>query len=61
MDKRFVVNCRRSNRISRPLTSEQLEKQLKFLIKRAQEDGENFVQFKEHSQRLNLQKNDEGI
>ena len=59
--KRFVVNCRRINRISGPLTTEELEEQLKFLIKRAQEDGENFVQFKEHSQRLNLQKNDEGI
>ena len=33
--KRFVVNCRRSNRISGPLTTEELEEQLKFLIKRA--------------------------
>ena len=47
--KRYVVNCRRINRISGPLTTEDLEEQLKFLIKRAQEDGENFVQFKERS------------
>ena len=59
--KRFAVNCRRSKRISGPLTTEETEEQLKFLIKRAQEDGENSVQFKEHSQRLNLQKNEEGI
>jgi hypothetical protein len=59
--KRFAVNSRRSKRISGLLTTEETEGQLKFLIKRAQEDGENSVQFKEHSQRLNFQKNEEGI
>ena len=59
--KRFAVNCRRSKRISGPLTTAETENQLKFLIKRAQGDGENSDQFKEHSQRLNLQKNEEGI
>jgi hypothetical protein len=59
--KRFAINCRRSKRISGPLTTEETEEQLKFLIKRAHGDGENSVQFKEHSQRLNLQKNEESI
>ena len=59
--KRFAINCRRSKRISGPLMTAETENQLKFLVKRTQGKGENSDQFKEHSQCLNLQKNEEGI
>ena len=59
--KRFAVNCRRSKRISGQLTTAETENQLKFLIKRAEGDGGNSDQFKEHSQRLNLRKNEKSF
>ncbi len=59
--KRFAVNCRRSKRISGQLTTAETENQLKFLIKRAQGEDGNSDQFKEHSQRLNLGKNEKSF
>ena len=60
--KRFLQNCRskKSNTVSGPLTTAETEKQVKWWIKREQERycvTEKFLE----DQRLNLQKNDEGI
>ena len=60
---RFVQNCRskKSNRVSGPLTTAETEKQVKWWIKREQERYTVTEKFLEDQQRLNLQKNDEGI
>ena len=60
---RFLRNCRCSKlaRIGRPLTSAETEKQVKWWIKREQERYSVMEKFLEDQQRLNLQKNDEGI
>ncbi|XP_028394878.1 uncharacterized protein LOC114519022 [Dendronephthya gigantea] len=59
--KRFAANCRRKEKIRTPLRTEETEEVMKFLIRRAQQDGEKFDHFKEHCERLNLQKNEDGI
>ena len=59
--KRFVINCRSDGRNSGPLRTDETDEQLKLLAKRAQDDDEKSDQFKDHFQRLNLQKNEEGI
>ena len=60
---RFLQNCRskKSNRVSGPLTTAETEKQVKWWIKREQERYSVTEKFLEDQQRLNLQKNDEGI
>ena len=60
---RFLQNCRskKSNRVSGPLTTAETEKQVKWWIRREQERYSVTEKFLEDQQRLNLQKNDEGI
>ncbi|XP_028404086.1 uncharacterized protein LOC114526758 [Dendronephthya gigantea] len=48
-------------KVNRPLVTEETQKQMKFLIKRAQSESEALEIFKVDSTRLNLQKNGEGI
>jgi len=59
----FLQNCRskKSNRVSGPLTTAETEKQVKWWIEREQERYSVTEKFLEDQQRLNLQKNDEGI
>ena len=60
---RFLQNCRskKSNRVRGPLTTAETVKQVKWWIKREQERYSVTEKFLEDQQRLNLQKNDEGI
>ena len=60
---RFLQNCRnkKSNRVRGPLTTSETGRQVKWWIKREQERYSVTERFLEDQQRLNLQKNDEGI
>ena len=57
---RFINNCRKIKRTG-PLKVEEIQKQLKFYIKREQTKFENSEAFKENQSKLNLCKNQEGI
>ena len=60
---RFLQNCRNKkvDRIRGPLTTAETEKQVKWWIRRKQERYSVTDKFMEDHQRLNLQRNDEGI
>ena len=60
---RFLQNCRskKSNRVRGPLTTAETVKQVKWWIQRERERYSVTEKFLEDQQRLNLQKNDEGI
>ena len=59
--KRFIDNLVYGKKVNGPLATEEMQKQMQFLIKRAQSESEILENFKYDSTRLNLQKNDEGI
>ncbi|XP_028405809.1 uncharacterized protein LOC114528390 [Dendronephthya gigantea] len=58
---RFIDNFVCGKKVNGPLVTEETQKQMKFLIKRAQSESEALEIFKVDSTRLNLQKNGEGI
>jgi hypothetical protein len=59
--KRFIDNLVYGKKVNGPLATEEMQKQMQFLIKRAQSESEILENFKYDSTRLNFQKNDEGI
>ena len=59
--KIFIDNLVYGKKVNGPLATEEMQKQMQFLIKRAQSESEILENFKYDSTRLNLQKNDEGI
>ena len=59
--KRFIDNLAYGKKVNGPLATEEMQKQMQFLIKQAQSESEILENFKYDSTRLNLQKNDEGI
>ena len=60
---RFATNCRakKADRIKGPLTTEEIQSQIMWWIKRVQARSESKERFKNEQQRLNLQKNNQGI
>eukprot|EP00112_Aurelia_sp_Birch-Aquarium-sp1_P024216 Seg7543.1 transcript_id=Seg7543.1/GoldUCD/mRNA.D3Y31 product="hypothetical protein" protein_id=Seg7543.1/GoldUCD/D3Y31 len=60
---RFATNCRakKADRIKGPLTTEEIQSQIKWWIKRVQARSESTDRLKNEQQRLNLQKNNQGI
>ena len=60
---RFLQNCRSKkwNRVSGPLTTAETEIQVKWWIRREQQRHSVTYKFLEDQERLNLQKNDQGI
>ena len=59
--KRFIDNFVYRKNVNGPLVTEETQKQMQFLIKRAQFESEALETFKVDSARLNLQRNDEGV
>ena len=59
--KRFINVFVRGKKVDGPLTTEEVQEQMQFLIKRAQSESETLATFKDDTSRLNIQKNDEGI
>ena len=59
--KRFIDNFVYRKNVNVPLVTEETQKQMQFLIKRAQLESEALETFKVDSARLNLQRNDEGV
>ena len=57
---RFINNCRR-NKVNGPLTTEEISKQKKFIIKREQKRFQVTEKFKNDKAQLNIQLNCEGI
>lgn len=57
---RFINNSRRS-KVSDPLTTEEMIKQRKYLIRREQQHFENSEKFINDQQQLNLKMNEEGL
>ena len=60
---RFAANSRakKAERIKGPLTTEEIQNQIRWWIKRVQARNESTERFKNEQQRLNLQKNSQGI
>ena len=60
---RFATNGRanKADRIKGPLTTEEVQNQIKWWIKRVQARNKSTEKFKGEQQRLNLQKNSQGI
>ena len=60
---RFLRNTRtnRKNRVVGPLTTEEIEKQTTFWIKRAQQQAKSSKQFEEDRLQLNVQENQDGV
>ena len=60
---RFIQNCKKGKkyRLSGTLTACETEKQVKFLVGRAQNSRLNTNKFHEDQLKLNLQKNEEGL
>lgn len=59
--KRFSKNCKKEQRIKGPLLTEEIQDQIDFLVKRAQQDVKGTLEFKNDSERLNLIENEKGI
>eukprot|EP00794_Sanderia_malayensis_P010615 gene10617-biopygen7759 len=59
--KRFIHNCRTSQRNKRPLTTDETNAQGNFLIKRAQGDVKDTERFDAELKRLNLRENEDRI
>ena len=59
--KRFIDNLVRGKKVKGPLVTEEIQDQMRFLVKRAQTESETLETFKSDLSRLNLQKNDEGL
>ena len=58
---RFINKLKGNQRVEGPLSTPEIQEQIKFMIKRAQKDVDETSQFKNDCQRLNLVKNEEGI
>ena len=61
--ERFLRNTRtnRKNRVVGPLTTEEIEKQTTFWIKRTQQQAKSSKQFEEDRLQLNVQENQDGV
>ncbi len=58
---RFTKNCRTKEKVTGPLTTEEINERLEFFIKRAQSRCEGKEKFEEDRLQLNLQLNERGI
>ena len=58
---RFTKNCRTKEKVTGPLTTEEINEELEFFIKRAQSRCEGKEEFEEDRLQLNLQLNERGI
>ena len=52
--QRFINNCKQKHHVTGPISTDETEEQIKFLIKSAQKDSENTIGFKNDCGRLNL-------
>ena len=57
----FINNCLQKHQVTGPLSTDETEEQIKFLIRRAQKESESTKSFKNDYGRLNLQKDEDGI
>ena len=59
--KRFIEKCKGTKVNNCPFTIDDIGRQQKFLIRRAQQDARNTQQFEGDTKTLNLQENEGGI
>ena len=59
--QRFIKNCRQKQKVTGPLSTDETEEEIKFLIKRAQRDSESTNSFKSDCGKLNLKRDEHDI